>query len=123
MTQYLTEDKIDEYINSGAAVIIDWTPFPLTEDNDDFNISLTTKEQFVVEIYVFCSDGDNESDSQWWESNFAKLAEAEGLDASNIQFVIYADDENNPNAEMCGCGEWNDEDHECENEDEDDDWN
>lgn len=100
MTQYLSEDKIAEYIDSPPAVIIDWTASLLTEEDGDFKTSITPDEQFIVEINVFCSKSDDEADYQWWETHFENLAEAEGLDASNVQFIINADDENNPNPDL-----------------------
>lgn len=116
---YVNEMQIEEYFRSFPAVIIDSTVWEMTADNDFYDLDLSGVTQFEVEIYVFCTKSDPESQSEWWRHAILDAAQEDNLDASNVVFSIYPDDENNPNGDLCECGEWDEGDHEC-SEDEDD---
>lgn len=94
-TQYLSAAKIADYMASLPAVVIDWTAHKLSEDHEAFNKAIPA-DQFEVEVYIYCVKSDDEADYQWWDEKFSELAEAEDLDCSNVQFIIYPDDENDP---------------------------
>lgn len=114
---YVNEEQLKEYLSYPAAVIIDDSISEIGADHDFYNPDLSDVVQFEVEVYVFCTKGDPESQSDWWQDEIQEVVESNGLSADNVTFTIYPDDENNPNAELCECGDWDDEDHECEGED------
>lgn len=93
--QYLSKEKIADFISSIPAVVIHWNAYEILDGVSEFNREIAA-DQFAVEVFVYCVKSDDEADYQWWDEKFSELAEAEDLDSSNVQFVIYPDDENDP---------------------------
>lgn len=120
-TAYVNEEQIEEYFRSLPAVIIDSTIWEITADDDLYDPDLAGTPQFKVEMYVFCTKSDPESQSEWWRHGVLDAAEADDRDSGNVVFIIYPDDENNPNGFLCECGEWDEGDHECGESEEDED--
>lgn len=97
---YVDAENLKYFIDSLPAIIIDYDLRTLSVDDSMYNSELSDVEQIAVEIYVYCSKSDDEADYQWWEQSIAELAEASKLDSGNVNFIIYPDDENNPNSDI-----------------------